>query len=387
MKRILKIGAATLILLIVSLILVRLADFGFLYWMRHTLYYYAMPPGDEADFNSPEFQVTYKLSSIGLNNPEVSLPKPKDTIRILALGDSTTFGWGVTQQQGWTKQLEKNLNDSGQLPFKVEIINSGVPGTSPENYPKICNFYYNQLDIDYALIAFYSNDIYEVGSMEKEQESFLSLISQTLIPNISSLKKGRAQSRTMPTGSVQNDWKALAEDIVNRNGLEALSKLDPQVRKEFLTGNISPTLVNIGLLDPKYYQAPEIPEYANVALPKIKQYITQTISNCGGPSHLLGFTYIPADVLISKDFQEPQKKLGLDIPNWLLASHVSEDYYKESTQNLAPYVSFVDNFRSDGCPDCYFPYDTHLTKSGNQRLADGLKDTIISRLKTLNANK
>lgn len=55
---------------------------------------------------------------------QMAPPKPKGELRILAVGDSVTFGWGVTQQEAWPAQLEARLVDQG-LP--VRVLNCGVP--------------------------------------------------------------------------------------------------------------------------------------------------------------------------------------------------------------------------------------------------------------------
>jgi lysophospholipase L1-like esterase len=54
------------------------------------------------------------------------LPKTGDEFRILALGDSVTFGWGVPQDQIFTVKLEQLLQS--RLGRKVRVINSGVGG-------------------------------------------------------------------------------------------------------------------------------------------------------------------------------------------------------------------------------------------------------------------
>jgi hypothetical protein len=64
-----------------------------------------------------------------LRNPPFA-PQPEPGVfRILALGDSTTFGWGVAQEQAWPAQLEAALRARGA---EVEVINAGVPATSLE---------------------------------------------------------------------------------------------------------------------------------------------------------------------------------------------------------------------------------------------------------------
>lgn len=71
----------------------------------------------------------YRINSHGFRDREFSVAKPPGTFRIVCLGNSCTFGWGVRQEETYPKVLEKILSDS--LPGrKVEVINAGVTGYS-----------------------------------------------------------------------------------------------------------------------------------------------------------------------------------------------------------------------------------------------------------------
>ena len=62
------------------------------------------------------------INALGLRNREIA-EKPAGTTRILMLGDSIVFGWGVKQDETLAVQLERDLKDA---PVPVEVINSGV---------------------------------------------------------------------------------------------------------------------------------------------------------------------------------------------------------------------------------------------------------------------
>src|SRR5271170_1922765 len=71
--------------------------------------------------------VPVSINSAGMRDGEYSVEKPPGVYRIMMLGDSTTFGWGVREQDTAAKFLERKLN--GQLPpgyNKVEVLNTGV---------------------------------------------------------------------------------------------------------------------------------------------------------------------------------------------------------------------------------------------------------------------
>jgi lysophospholipase L1-like esterase len=68
--------------------------------------------------------VPVSINSHGLRDREYPAVKPPGVYRIVMLGDSTTFGWGVTEQQTVAKILERELNKAGNRRF--EVLNSGV---------------------------------------------------------------------------------------------------------------------------------------------------------------------------------------------------------------------------------------------------------------------
>lgn len=68
---------------------------------------------------------TFTVSSSRQRLRDAHAPeKASGELRILAVGDSVTFGWGVTQAQAWPAQLERRLVAAG-LPARV--LNCGVP--------------------------------------------------------------------------------------------------------------------------------------------------------------------------------------------------------------------------------------------------------------------
>jgi lysophospholipase L1-like esterase len=77
---------------------------------------FALRPGSESG--------RYRVNAAGFRGPERA-GAPHSGPVILAVGDSTAFGWGVAEQETWPRQLESYLRDAsgGQL----RVINAGVP--------------------------------------------------------------------------------------------------------------------------------------------------------------------------------------------------------------------------------------------------------------------
>jgi hypothetical protein len=66
---------------------------------------------------------TVRTNSRRLRGGEIG-DKAPGTRRILALGDSVTHGWGVTEEESYPSRLQEELRARG---LSVEVINAGVP--------------------------------------------------------------------------------------------------------------------------------------------------------------------------------------------------------------------------------------------------------------------
>ena len=64
--------------------------------------------------------VDVRINSQGLRDREYSLAKPAGVYRVLMLGDSTTLGWGVKEEETAAKVLESDLGP------RFEVINAGT---------------------------------------------------------------------------------------------------------------------------------------------------------------------------------------------------------------------------------------------------------------------
>ncbi len=95
-------------------------------------YYYELKPNSEITAH-PEWlerEVVYSINDDGLhdgNNYEIL--KKNRVFRIVALGDSYTYGQHVNTAENWTELLENSLNTSFNCPnIEFEVINLGMQG-------------------------------------------------------------------------------------------------------------------------------------------------------------------------------------------------------------------------------------------------------------------
>lgn len=103
-------------------------------------------------------RVPVKTNSCGMRGVEISPAKDSNTYRIIMLGDSFTFGWGVEEEKIFARVLESNLNKKSQNGTNFQVLNLGVPGYS--TFQEVAKFLdsYEDLEPDALLVYFISND-------------------------------------------------------------------------------------------------------------------------------------------------------------------------------------------------------------------------------------
>ena len=78
------------------------------------------------------------INSRSTRGPEFQIAKPADTLRILSLGDSRTFGWGLAEAETYSGRLQRLLQEKIGPGKRVEVINAGVNAWS---YPQMLVFF------------------------------------------------------------------------------------------------------------------------------------------------------------------------------------------------------------------------------------------------------
>ena len=94
------------------------------FWKYDSVLGWAHKPGQEGNFETPEFRTVVRINENGLRDRQHSYERQNDTERILVLGDSFAWGYGVEESERFSQLLEKSLD--------VEVINAGVSGYSTD---------------------------------------------------------------------------------------------------------------------------------------------------------------------------------------------------------------------------------------------------------------
>lgn len=114
-------------------------------------------PGTETVIAGPEFDVTYRTNRHGHRDPTPYSPTPSaDSVRVLLLGDSFTFGAGADVGEIWPVVAEALLRRRG---IPADFVNAGVEGYDTRTEYLLLRRIFDDVQPDVVLIAFLANDI------------------------------------------------------------------------------------------------------------------------------------------------------------------------------------------------------------------------------------
>jgi lysophospholipase L1-like esterase len=147
------------------------------------------------------------INSAGFRGPEVSLGKPAGTLRVLLIGDSFTFGYGVADDSTLAVQLQREFAKASRDCPRVEVINGGVNGYDTDQEVMFLRRVGLLYHPDVVILGFNPNDIMrpEEGRTMLSHPGLKRLLTrsalyQFLAPRLKSVvfrKQGGAYSRTV----------------------------------------------------------------------------------------------------------------------------------------------------------------------------------------------
>jgi lysophospholipase L1-like esterase len=93
------------------------------FYANHPRLGFTMNPEFRGRFRHSEFDTQVRISSLGIRDREFGA-KPAGVRRVLILGDSYTFGWGVEETQRFGNRLEELLQVAS--PGRWQVVSAGI---------------------------------------------------------------------------------------------------------------------------------------------------------------------------------------------------------------------------------------------------------------------
>lgn len=206
--------------------------------------------------------VDVTINNHRLRGPDTKLEPPRDKIRILMLGDSITFGWGVAEDNTVARLLEKRLAKSGH---PAEVINAGVGNYNTDMEVEYFLKTGRRFKPDIVVLNFYVNDP-EITPAYGHQ-TFLDRHSYAYV-----YLRSRLDLIMRQTG-VRRDWKRYLNDLFDPEfeGWKVASRRIDEFAAAARQGGMKALLV--------YY--PDLHELGNYPFQQSRQMLESAASKNG----------------------------------------------------------------------------------------------------------
>ncbi len=290
---------------------------------------HTLRPGADVREVSPEFDVEYKVNAVGLRDNSTHEHRPNaGTTRILLVGDSFTFGWGVPYDRTWPVLLEQGLHERGE---NVEIIKAGVPGYSTDQELEYLKRLSTSFKPDWVFLVFAANDLFDNAPIGQRSSS---------LPGIGNAENSKV---LVP---FEIDLVTLAERLLMHFDFAYL-------RLYMLTPRV------------QYFEEP-----ANARLAKqldvTKDLLGEAFRYC--QANKLGFAVIS----LPQEFQVLAHQAHLKHVNVDSTDSVLSNFAKESGFQWIPGLDALEQGYESTGRDTFFRRDGHMNAYGNRLVADCL---------------
>jgi hypothetical protein len=380
---------ATIILLniVVTLSLVLIADRVLDASLSNTPTIFA--PNSSARYKTVEFDAVANINKFGFRGDETDLKKGQ----VIVVGDSFTFGFGLSNDSVWPRLLENSLSEKSK---ETDVYNLGSPGSNTAYHVDIAMNYVDALQPSVVVLSVLLGDdfqqVHEARLKHEESSSYLSkLVSPVksvikskliaLLPGSYKLyhffkyKKHATAALEEEPNVVTSGWSIEAADLISERGLE----LPASVKKNALSGNINPGLLVLGDEFPNrswsfWKDVTQSDSEALLTLDKLDEKIGRlntTVELHGGKLFLLS---MPSGGFVRSQFTESYRDYGANIPEESLESLLPELILKDiAHKNGVQFIPTLEVFReyTELYPNepVFFPIDGHLTPFGGQVIA------------------
>lgn len=350
------------------------------------------PPNSRMIFRTTEFDSLAVVNSLGFRGHEFPVQKGA-AYRIVALGDSFTFGWGVNIEDAWVKQLEDRLRQSGH---NVEIADLGKSGASPRSYADLAERAIPLLKPDLVLVAVLQGDDLAQGGEGKRRpddpghsrlnaggiRATVARNVRALYPNLTALVRP-IQRSAEGTAIQAATWRKETKEVLERAGETGEAKFnsfDATVKGLFLEGKLNPGLLDDSIRYPDRFLATMelnnpftrslIVEMGN-QLSRIKRVASRQNAR-------VLVVPVPNRCYVSRFDWDQFQRLGFVVREDMLTSTAPDDAIRLACEKAGvTFHSVTDAFRRRvETRRLYFELDGHLNRDGNSVFSELLVPVI-----------
>lgn len=345
------------------------------------------PPRSSAGFRTAEFEWTVETNSLGIRDREIDFSRQAE-VRILAIGDSFTNGWGVRSDQAWPKVLERRLRQAG---YDAEVFNLGGAGASPKDYALVAQRGIPQLRPDLVLVGMLQGDdlaqlLLQGGKTDRPRTQRL---MEWCLPNLSRRlgQLGAARPLEILPDQMRGIWqrqvRTLVEEALTTRQKRRWDRLDAHVKQMYLRGDLNPVHLRGSLKHPDCLTltlSPDDPQVRD-AVDAMAGQLVAIRDAAAKVSAQVVVVSVPFGPYVSRRSQDNHRRLGYIVNDAMLEGDAPDEVIRSACEKAKlPFHSVTDRFRK-ACTrrTLYYEFDGHFNPEGQALFAEAVCEFLLQR--------
>lgn len=320
------------------------------------VYEHSYTPNCHSRFTTFEWDTKVKINAEGFRDDEI-LPKERFDLRILMLGDSMTWGYGVEKEETFSEVLQQKLNAKG---VNADVINAGATSYSPTLEYLLLKYKGLSYQPDIVILNLDVSDIQDDYFREQAAE----FDQEGNIIRVSGIKE-----------QITLLYKIRNKMQLNRFIFDKVNLIDSRFVKKEGKQNTMPQG------DPKtdrYAILRDLPvQDEEEHWDRTFHYITLISELCKKNDITFILTLYPYGVQVSPDEWSLGRHLFGFSPGAVQSDAPQQKVKKYAEENGIIYVEMLEPFQESSVFPLYFPYDGHINREGHKLAADVLFSSLV----------
>jgi lysophospholipase L1-like esterase len=330
-------------------------------------------PYSVVEHATEEFSYQARINNLGFRDRDFAVRR-SGARRVLAIGDSFTYGWGVDAEDSWPKVMERELRRGG---LDIEVANLGAPGAGPREYAALAERAIPLLRPDLVVVAvLQADDLFQAAESPVEQPATDSQrvlrAFRAFYPNMMQmLSPADTKQVHISKEELRETWRKQVKDFLGQMTAAEKARfedLPSPVRAAYQAGGLNPGLLYMAMRHGEFLVETcdvggkgrrGIEETAK-ELTKIRQYAERAHAD-------LVVVPVPYRAYVSRRDQAQMAGLGFHVEEQMIAWSTPDEVIQEACRGAqAQFISVTAEFRERGrANELYFELDGHLNKAGH----------------------
>jgi lysophospholipase L1-like esterase len=330
-------------------------------------------PYSVVEHATEEFSYQARINNLGFRDRDFAVRR-SPARRVLAIGDSFTYGWGVDGEDSWPKVMERELRRGG---LDIEVANLGAPGAGPREYAALAERAIPLLRPDLVVVGMLqADDLFQAAESTVERpapasEKLLRAF-RALYPNLMQMVSPADTKQVhVSKEELRETWKKQVKDFLGQMTAAEKTRfenLPSQVRAAYRTGGLNPGLLYMAMRHGEFLidtcdaggKGRRGIEETAKELAKIRRYAERAHAD-------LLVVPVPYRAYVSRRDQAEMAALGFHVEDGMVLWTTPDEVIQEACRGAqVQFLSVTAEFRARGrANELYFQWDGHLNQAGH----------------------